>query len=245
MPTVTPGAPNIAKAISASSAIGVAGSAFSARCPGAGRDPSRRGLSLIGCSSTTYAQHNVLWLWVPACAGTTLKVVSGFNFRSSLRAQRSNPFFHSLRDGLLRCARNDGGHTFAFSRLDTPESCLDFRPQRGRRECRAPDAPAAACARVESKKAHALVRSHRHHPAFPAQWFTAYFVLSPVIGLFCHRHRRSLLRRLDASVEASGPHDFAVRFCAIRQRRIRVHRIPSRVRDDRDTPLEWDETHEL
>jgi hypothetical protein len=23
---------------------------------------------------------------------------------------------------------------------------------------------------------------------------------------------------------------------------VRVHRIPSRVRDDRDTPLEWDET---
>jgi hypothetical protein len=46
--------------------------------------------------------------------------------------------------------------------------------------------------------------------------------------------------RLDASVEASGPHDFAVRLSAVRQRRIRVHRIPSRVRDDRDTPLEWD-----
>jgi hypothetical protein len=27
-------------------------------------------------------------------------------------------------------------------------------------------------------------------PAFPAQWFTAYFVLSPVTGLFCHRHPR-------------------------------------------------------
>ena len=49
-------------------------------------------------------------------------------------------------------------------------------------------------------------------------------------------------RELDASVEASGPHDFAVRFCAVRQRHIRVHRIPSRVRDDRDTPLEWDRT---
>ena len=36
------------------------------------------------------------------------------------------------------------------------------------------------------KKAHE--RSHHghtgYHPAFPAQWFTAYFVLSPVIGLF-------------------------------------------------------------
>jgi hypothetical protein len=59
---------------------------------------------------------------------------------------------------------------------------------------------------------------------------TAYFVLSPVIGLSCHRHPRSLLRELDAGVEASGPHDFAVRISAIRQRHIRVHRISSRVR---------------
>jgi hypothetical protein len=64
--------------------------------------------------------------------------------------------------------------------------------------------------------------------------------------------------RLDAGVEASGPHDFAVRSNIVRQRsadrsqahanppchhlrarRCRVHRIPPRVRDDRDTPLEW------
>jgi hypothetical protein len=45
---------------------------------------------------------------------------------------------------------------------------------------------------------------------------------------------------LNASVEASEPHDFAVRFTAIRQRRIRVHRIPPHVRDDRETPLCWD-----
>ena len=32
--------------------------------------------------------------------------------------------------------------------------------------------------------------------------------------------------KLDASVGASGPHDFAVRVSAIRQRRRRVHRIP-------------------
>src|SRR5215213_702878 len=50
------------------------------------------------------------------------------------------------------------------------------------------------------------------------------------------------LRKLDASVEASGPHDFAVRLGVVRQRHLRVHRIPPRVRDDRDTPLWWDET---
>ena len=40
---------------------------------------------------------------------------------------------------------------------------------------------------------------------------TVSFALSPVIGLVCHRRLRRCLRRLDAGVEASGPHDFAVR----------------------------------
>jgi hypothetical protein len=43
--------------------------------------------------------------------------------------------------------------------------------------------------------------------------------------------------KLDASVEASGPHGFAVRLKRIRQSAIRVHRIPPHVRDDRETPL--------
>ena len=57
---------------------------------------------------------------------------------------------------------------------------------------------------------------------------TAYFALSPVTGLVCHRHRRDAKhhRQLDASVGASGPHDFAVRVSAVRQRAARVHRIP-------------------
>ncbi len=51
-------------------------------------------------------------------------------------------------------------------------------------------------------------------------------MLSPVTGLVCHRRLALLLARLDTSVGASGPHDFAVRVGAIRQRRRRVHRIP-------------------
>jgi hypothetical protein len=71
---------------------------------------------------------------------------------------------------------------------------------------------------------------------------TVSFVLSPVTGLFCHRRLVNTFTKLDTSVGVSGPHDFAVRLSAIRQKRIRVHRIPPRVRDDRDTPLQWDET---
>jgi hypothetical protein len=50
-------------------------------------------------------------------------------------------------------------------------------------------------------------------------------------------------RELDASVGASGPHGFAVRKpCHSSFDIARVHRIPSRVRDDREPPLQWDET---
>src|SRR3954470_23301719 len=73
-------------------------------------------------------------------------------------------------------------------------------------------------------------------PAFPhATVLTVSFVISPVIGLCCHR--RFACAKLDASVEASGPHDFAVR---VQHRSSKVpnsvHRIPSRVRDDRERP---------
>src|SRR3954452_1692951 len=53
---------------------------------------------------------------------------------------------------------------------------------------------------------------HRGHPAFPhTMVLTVSFVISPVIGLVCHRRLARLSARLDASVEASEPHDFAVR----------------------------------
>jgi hypothetical protein len=70
------------------------------------------------------------------------------------------------------------------------------------------------------------------------RWFTAYTALSPEIGLSCLRRWQNNFRQLDASVEASGPHDFAVRLGAVRQQH---HPRPPHpalyVRDDRDTPL--------
>src|ERR1700730_7444806 len=70
--------------------------------------------------------------------------------------------------------------------------------------------PQAAYAMVVVERTR-VVRSHRFHPAFPAQWFTAYIALSPATGLFCHRRPWSCLHELDTSVGVSGPHDFAVR----------------------------------
>jgi hypothetical protein len=81
---------------------------------------------------------------------------------------------------------------------------------RGRRECRALDAPAASCVK---NKTHELVTTVTpESPGIPrAMVLTAYIALSPVTGLSCHRRLRNRFRKLDASVGASGPHDFAVR----------------------------------
>jgi hypothetical protein len=60
------------------------------------------------------------------------------------------------------------------------------------------------CTRVFTAVAPEITR----HPR--TQWVTAYTALSPEIGRCCLRRRRNV-HRLDASLEASGPHGFAVR----------------------------------
>src|SRR6202023_1585149 len=86
---------------------------------------------------------------------------------------------------------------------------------RGRRESRVPVAPAASCAKCR-KHTSVVTTSSPEHPAFPhAMVLTAYFALSPVTGLCCHRRLADTTATLGASVGASGPHDFAVRKVAI------------------------------
>jgi hypothetical protein len=78
-------------------------------------------------------------------------------------------------------------------------------------------------------------------PAFPAQWFTAYFELSPVnqrlppseaTMRFPHR------RQLGACMGAPGPHDFAVReSCRSSIGTLAATATRLACRDDRDTPL--------
>src|ERR1035438_9025433 len=69
---------------------------------------------------------------------------------------------------------------------------------------------------------------------------TAYIVLSPATGLFCHRRLQVTTCKLDASVGASGPHDFAVRVSIARLASPKrpPHPAPN-VRDDREAPLLW------
>src|SRR4051795_5905310 len=101
-------------------------------------------------------------------------------------------------------------HTSAFSRREGVRGVREFSAfhWEGRGECRVPTHPQP---RMQSKKAYELVTTGKpDDPAFPhAMVLTVSFVISPVIGLVCHR--RSACAKLDAGVEASGPHDFAVR----------------------------------
>src|SRR3954453_21085975 len=73
-------------------------------------------------------------------------------------------------------------------------------------------------------------------------FLTGSFVISSVIGLVCHRR----LRFVSASLTpASRRQDHTTSPSALAlfvSSTIGVHRIPPRVRDDRDTPLWWDET---
>src|SRR3984957_12459345 len=89
--------------------------------------------------------------------------------------------------------------------------------------------PGARCARslaCEMKKHTSIVTTVTPEtPGIPrAMVLTVSFVLSPVIGLSCHRRLRGVsgplgptspFRKLDAGVEASGPPDFAVRRTAL------------------------------
>src|SRR5438874_9757318 len=59
---------------------------------------------------------------------------------------------------------------------------------RGRRESRVPTAPAVSCAKLHIVGAHEHTGSAETARPSPRNGFTAYFVLSPVSGLVCHRH---------------------------------------------------------
>ena len=142
---------------------------------------------------------------------------------------------------------------------------------RGSRECRVRAAPAVSCARCTRKSAHEHTGSAEALRHSLRNGFTAYAVLSSATNSFCHRRQRikacpSPVGPTSVSAGLTPATDVrTTRFCRTQQtpfvlravnrsqaegspcdhlarRRCRVHRIPSRVRDDRDTPLlpGWD-----
>ena len=122
---------------------------------------------------------------------------------------------------------------------------MKLSPKEGAGNAGRPMRPIAACATIVVERTR-VSQVTPESPGIPRAMVYGLYRALPGDRLFCHRRPWSCLHELDTSVGVSGPHDFAVRLSAVRQWHIRVHRIPSRVpsrvRDDRDTPLEWDET---
>ncbi len=112
---------------------------------------------------------------------------------------------------------------------------LTLSINRGRRESRVPIAPMGP---VQKKHGGRTTGSTGITPAFPAQWFSAYFALSPVTGLSCHR--RSRKSPCENLTPASGRQDHTTSpsaGAALVARSTPVHRIPPQRCDDRDPPL--------
>jgi hypothetical protein len=88
-------------------------------------------------------------------------------------------------------------YTSAISRRYTPELCTNLVP----RKQRAQGMPGARSARSRAWCVVSTRVSHHGHAGSSgiprAMVLTVSFVIFPVIGLVCHRHRRSLLRRLE------------------------------------------------
>jgi hypothetical protein len=107
-------------------------------------------------------------------------------------------------------------------------------------------APAVSRAIVIGKNAHEHTGSAEAIRPSLRNGFTAYSALAPVTGLSCHRHPREVL--LPANLTpASGRQAHTASpsaTAAFVMRRHRVHRIPPRVRDDREPPLSSGETGE-
>ncbi len=97
-------------------------------------------------------------------------------------------------------------------------------------------APAVSRAMCIKKCAHGI-QVRRKHSGLPRAMALRLIRDRPGDRLSCHHHHWKLrFRQLDASTGASDPNDFAVRKCRARQSQPHVHRIPPRVRDDRDRP---------
>ena len=155
--------------------------------------------------------------------------------RISLRSIRATDSLPSLEYWITAFAGDDscgyvGKHAFAISRLDAPELCQKFSLPSGQR---AQGKPGARCTRglVCKTCTKKRTRAYRSAEALRLSLRSGLRLISRSprrSGVACHRRRRNCFRRLDANLEALGPHDFAVRELSTSSARRYVHRIPPR-----------------
>jgi len=137
-------------------------------------------------------------------------------------------------------------HSFAISRRVAPEVFHFVSPPQKQR---AQGRPGARCTRglvckVRKQKRTRAYRFSGEHPAFPAQWLYGLLRALPGERLFCHRRpweacfSKNLTPAPRRQDHTTSP--YVSRTLVLRT--LRVHRIPPRVRDDREPPLVTGET---
>src|SRR4051794_35260354 len=119
-------------------------------------------------------------------------------------------------------------NTASRSRRVMREVCWNVLPPKYQR---ARGMPGARCARSRACSVESTRVSHHGHTGItrhsPRNGFNGFLRDLPGDrALLPPSPAKVVFRKLDASVGASGPHDFTVRVRAVRLRRIRVHRIP-------------------
>ena len=138
--------------------------------------------------------------------------------------------------------RGGWGYSFAFSRHQSSELCSSFRPLLKQRAQGKPGADRTHGPRAKGKKLGGRTTGVTGNtPAFPARWVTAYFVLSPArLGLLVTAFAKTLTRSARGHLPL-GRQDHTTSPSASRalvSTTLGVHRIPHRVRDDREAPLD-------
>ncbi len=137
-----------------------------------------------------------------------------------------------------------------------PESCKNSVPRKteGAGNAGRQPHPQPGVREIESTPANSPQVQSDQSGIPRAMVLTAYFVLSPVTGLYCHRRSQTVICDLSASVGAPEPHDFADAPASFVLRHQRVHRIPRptsvtiairpsyRVRDSGEMPAIAEET---
>ncbi len=173
-------------------------------------------IALLEQAAAPASRNNaILWLWVPG------------------QARDDSEFF-----------ARPVSHTSAFSRHDLSELCISFRPPSEQRAQGKPGADRTHGSRA-TKSSGGRTTGVTGDSGFPcAMVLRLIRALPGETGLSCHRPRKtqSRLARGHRPLGRQACTTSPSASCALVSRALSVHRISTRVRDDRDPPLVSGET---
>jgi hypothetical protein len=175
-------------------------------------------LAPAGCRPANARFYNHEWWSSPAHAGDPVR--RGFSVQTLL----------SLEYWIVRRSLSSGGHSADPLADDDDRMCVLVLATQFASELFRFIAPLAiegagnaGCALhprsrvrcLRNKKVHTSIQVSGGSPTSPAQWLYGLYRALPGERACCHHRLAETSARLDASIAAPGPHDFAVRPCPV------------------------------